>query len=455
MEEEFYNPQFHSERKLPWGGEVHVLNKESAITEEDTAMMQALYSRSLGGFRGVLEKLRTSESGKFMNTYYIGYGHKSIGDCGETVAFIDGVSMLTAKALQDSQLYKGQESSTRYIDFSQQPFFDPTNSTEGKKLLEEERTFYLSAIEPTAEVLMKQHPREQGQDEKTYTKAIRARAFDITRSLLPAGAQTNVSWTTNMRLARDRLLFLRHHPLQEVRTVAETLEEALREQHPNSFPTKRYPEQEAYQELIAEDYYYHCPRQGLETTITTTIDKNELWNHAKKLLTTRPEKTELPKYLAELGTLTTHYTLDFGSFRDIQRHRAVQQRMPLLTTELGFHPWYEENLAPTIKEQLPEHLERIKENITSLGVSPEEAQYYTPMGYLTTNKFTGDLPAVTYLVELRNSRFIHPTLRTLAGEITDYLEQELEVPLHVDKTPGEFDIKRGEQDITEIQRGTE
>jgi len=39
--------------------------------------------------------------------------------------FVEGLSMLGAKAIQHSQLYSGQESSTRYIDFSQQKIMNP------------------------------------------------------------------------------------------------------------------------------------------------------------------------------------------------------------------------------------------------------------------------------------------------------------------------------------------
>lgn len=53
------------------------------------------------------------------------------------------------------------------------------------------------------------------------------------------------------------------------------------------------------------------------------------------LIESRPnEKTELPAFLDSIGTLTYEYQLDFGSFRDVQRHRAPFQRMPLLTTDL-------------------------------------------------------------------------------------------------------------------------
>ena len=95
------------------------------LLPEDVAMLQALYSRSPASVDSHLDKVEEVGSGKFMDRYYVGYGHRSIGDCGTTTMFIEGVTMLTAKAIQDWPLYSGQESSTRYMDFSTAEFNDP------------------------------------------------------------------------------------------------------------------------------------------------------------------------------------------------------------------------------------------------------------------------------------------------------------------------------------------
>lgn len=438
----------HTFVKINGNGEVIVLDTGAAINAEAEAMLQALHSRSTGGLKAHLKVLIEKGVESFMSNIYVGYGHKSIGDCGTTSVFIEGVSMLVAKAIQDNPLYSGQESSTRYIDFSQQPFINPTQIDGVKGLLEMQRSFYLGAQESTRELLRKLHPQIEGEKDLVYQKAINARAFDITRSLLPSGASTNLAWHTNLRQAADKLLFLRHHPLPEVRRTAEGLEEALKKHHPNSFGHKRYPETEAYQELIARNYFYHNPESPVEPIVNfRNIDKHDLEKN-RKLFDERPPKAELPKYTAQIGELDVQFQLDFGSFRDIQRHRAITQRMPLLTAELGFNEWYAGNFPTEVREKLPEHLESINQGIKSLGVSPEEAQYFLPMGYNTSNRFTGGLPAVIYMVELRDSRFVHPTLQRVAHSIGNQIANTLKIPIHVDSEPSRFDIKRGEQDIT-------
>jgi len=438
----------HISVKLPRGGEIIALDTGAVIDSESEAMLQALHSRSTGGLRSHLEVLAERGTDNFMANFYVGYGHKSIGDCGTTTLFIEGVSMLAAKAIQDFQLYNGQEASTRYVDFSKQPLVDPSNTFEGNDLLEIQRKFYIGAQEPTREHLMKLYPLNAGEEEKIYKKAITARVFDITRSLLPAGASTNLAWHTNLRQAADRMLFLRHHPLAEVREIGKGLEEILKKKYPNSFVHKKYAGTEDYQDQIAKSYFYHDPNSP---PVPEVSFKNINFEELKKyedFFNGRPPKTELPKFLGQIGTIEAKFQIDFGSFRDIQRQRSLNQRMPLLTNELGFNTWYSESLPEKIRDKLPEHLKFVNGKINDLKISKEDAQYFLPMGYNTSNRFTGDLPAMVYVVELRDTRFVHPTLQKVAHDIGRQIRNRLNIPLYVDEEPSRFDIRRGSQDIS-------
>ena len=156
-----------------------------------------------------------------MERFYVGYGHKSYRDCGSATVFVEGISMLAAKAIQDWRLYSGQEASTRYVDFSDQKFLNPVGTKEGEEILENWRKFYLDSQDPVREHLKKQFPKNDNEDQKIYDKAIMARAFDITRSFLPAGATTNVAWRMNFRQFADELMLLRHHPLKEIRDITQ------------------------------------------------------------------------------------------------------------------------------------------------------------------------------------------------------------------------------------------
>jgi len=431
---------------------VTVLNTGAVITAEDEAMLQALYSRSPKSIFDHLRQLSNVGSGKFMEQYYVGYGHKSIGDCGSTTLFIENISMLAAKAVQDTMLYSGQECSTRYIDFSTQPFINPLATKKGETLLAAMRKFYVESFPILCEHLKKQNPKKELENENVYNKAIAARAFDILRGFLPAGAATSVAWHTNLRQAADHVLRLRHHPLPEVRSMAETIEKALGEAHPHSFGHKRYEGTESYLDATSEQYY--SPGRARHPKIAKILNNGidmKCLKDFKKLLKTRPGKTELPKYLAEAGTLTVGYQIDFGSYRDIQRQRSVFQRMPLISTAYGFHEWYMDQLPPALQTKGKKLLAQVEKFVASTK-DIYQAQYYVPMGYRVPCTMTGDLAAFVYITELRASKHVHPTLQMVANDIARLLEDNFGsagLTLHIEPgTIGGFDTRRGKQDIS-------
>lgn len=415
-------------------------------------MLQALHSRSIGGIDSHLLKLAQKGASQFMDTYYVGYGDKSIGDCGTATVFIEGVTMLAAKAIQDTQLYNGQESSTRYIDFSKQPFADPSNSKEGKELLESLRQFHLKGLERMKEELAKRHPKLEEEDEKVWKKAINARAFDIMRSFLPGGAATNLSWHAELRQLADHLLRLRNHPLEEVRTIAAAVREALDEKYPSSFKQKLYPATEEYtRNWMQNSYYFDSPDVGEVKLEWSGVDTALLHSYTP-VLPNRGIKTEPPKYMAEVGSVRFSFLLDFGSFRDLQRHRALIQRMPLLTDAHGFGEWYLEQMPEDLKQEAILFLARYSNGLDKLRLSPLMKQYMVPMGFKVACRVTGDIPAFIWLVELRSKIDVHPTLRVIAQKIGKKLLEQFGsygLTLHIDEGGDRFNYKRGTQDIVE------
>lgn len=447
----------HTRHPLPGGGKVVVLNTGSLINSEAEAMLQALHSRSIGGIDSHLLKLAKSGAEKFMSTFYVGYGHKSIGDCGSATIFVEGVSMLVAKAIQDTRLYSGQEASTRYIDFATQPFANPLGTEDAAALPEQWRTLYLKGIAQMVPVLEQRHPKQETEDAKLWQKAINARAFDIMRGFLPAGAATNLAWHTNLRQAADHLMTLRHHPLEEVRVVAETIENALIEHYPSSFSKKRYEGTEAYNaEWMQKNYYLQpfpiAPETGRKVVRNNNSIDEKLISQYSEILKDRPQHTELPKFLAECGTMQFTFGLDFGSFRDIQRHRAVVQRMPLLTTFYGFESWYLEQIPEALAQEALALLAAQQHTLTAAGVTDEVRQYYLPMGLQVGCRLTGDIPALVYLVERRANIDVHPTLRVIAQDIGEYLTQGLGkfgLKIYTNLEGDRFNYNRGKQDIVE------
>ncbi|MAF59568.1 MAG: FAD-dependent thymidylate synthase [Candidatus Pacebacteria bacterium] len=437
------------------GGKVVVLDTGAVIPPEAQAMLQALHSRSVGGIFEHLKALAERGAKGFMSTYYVGYNHKSIGDCGTIIIFIEGVSMLAAKAVQDWPLYSGQESSTRYINFSKQVFRSPIKHRSASEVLEALRALYLEVLEVLVPELARKHPRDESEKEAVYEKAIKARAFDIARSLLPSGANTNLAWISNLRQVADKLMLLRHHPLAEVRDIAKAIEEAASVACPNSFGHKRYDATEGYNAWWMRDGYLLSSLLADLPPLSVNsdgVDRGLLWEY-RSFLPARPQMTELPRQIGECGLVRCEFPLDFGSFRDVQRHRAVLQRMPLVTDTHGFEPWYLNQMPESLRDKVQEFLRKYARTTSSFDVSSEEKQYFVPMGYRLPNRLVGGLHALVYLVELRASSRVHPTLQIVAHGIAEELRQQFSdfnLVVHTDDEPGRFDVRRGNDDIVSV-----
>lgn len=420
------------------------------FSPEDVAMMQALYSRSPESVEKHVEKVKQTGSGNFMEKFYVGYGHASIADCGSTTIFIEDVSILVDKAIQDSRLYSGQETSTRYIDMSKRRIVDPIGSSKSRDILHRWMDFYTSSQEKMREELVKNYPMTSKDNESSYNRAIAARAFDILRGFLPAGITTQLSWHTNLRQAYDKLSLLRYHPLEEARQTARRIHRKLQEKYPHSFAHLPNDDQEQYRSLVGENFSYFSPPKRVPIFSCKSTLNTSLLTPYKKLLSSRPPKTSLPVFLGDAGTLSFSFLLDYGSFRDIQRHRSGICRMPLLTTKLGFHLWYLSQLSKELRVLAEKLLHRQERYIADLSCDDTVRQYYIPLGYQVACQMTFDLPGAVYVAELRSGNMVHPTLRQVAQKIGSELKKTLPfMSLYCDFEKDAWDVSRGNQTIQE------
>jgi len=419
-------------------------------------MLQALYSRSSESVETHVDLVRRRGSAKFMESYYVGYGHDSIGDCGTTTMFFEGISILAAKAIQDTSLFSGQETSTRYIDFAMQPLIDPIGSAQSQAYLRRWIDYYQAILPEVQEELRRQFPASPGAKESVWSKAIAARAFDIGRGFLPAASTTQTSWITSLRQAHEHLTRLSHHPLAEVREIAGSAREQLRQRYPSSFSHRLRPEEDHYYESLADMETYLDPNSVAaivpDFRFETDIDNDELERAAGPLLASRPRRAQLPRSLTELGSYRCTFLLDFGSFRDLQRHRNGVCRMPLLSDELGFHPWYIAQLPGSrcaeAEAFIAAQLDEFRLLRSEHGLDRAAAQYFLPIGMNVLCRLRYSLPQMVYVAELRSSQTVHPTLRVVAQQMASALKrQHPQLTLHVDTAPSELCAKRGEQDI--------
>lgn len=443
--------------------QVKLLDGGGGVSPEELAMLQALHSRSAGGVEDHLKDVERRGADNFMGMYYVGYGDKSIGDCGVVPLFIEGCSMLCAKAIQGYMLYNGQERSTRYGNFGEVPWMSGSNAgtAEQVEALDGLRLLYKQVYQEAEESVALKHPYQpdMGVTEGEHRKAVKARAFDIARALLPAGAVTNLSWFVDIRHCNDHLRLLRNHPLKEVNDVAAAIEGLLSERYPSSFKMKRYQESESYTRDVMYDNlvlnhmpWEKAPVWDAEGTVKLVRDGLDvgLLTHWSRHLSNRPPKTELDKCVAQTGTMTFVFPLDFASWRDLQRHRSLVQPMLLPSMTLGMHKWYLNQMRdlPSYDKVINTLFHLAEVCSTSYASMP----YHVPMGCQVMVPITGDLPALIWLLELRTTKAVHPTLRIACQSIAKILNRRIcpaipEFKLHVDWSPDGFHPPRGKQDI--------
>jgi thymidylate synthase ThyX len=447
------------------------------LPPEDLAMLQALYSRSAQSVSVHLDRVAAGGSSRFMKDYVAGYNHKSIADCGTTSIFIEGVSLLAAKAVQDWPLYSGQETSTRYIDMSQQPIVDPIGTPASKAILDRWMAFYGENFDRVAGHVEKTHPRRDGEDEKRYLGAVGARRFDILRGFLPAGITTQLSWHTNLRQAGDHVAGLVHHPSPEIRALGLELRAALAKAYPDSGFGQSLPSVSgvaASPEALADRTAWEAKVAAVSTYFNVLEDwsDRDIWRTVnvldvdmedvrvqrlradeRDLLRTRPRGCALPHFMARVGLVRLDGWLDFGSFRDLQRHRNGVCQMPLLTTRFEFEPWYLEQLPEYVREGALKLIEEQTRSIAAIDAPDVHKQYLTPLGFNVPIRCSYPFPAFVYLIEMRSAKTVHPTLRKLVRRAINVfrrsgITRDTPIALHVDEDPDDWTVRRGAQTIT-------
>lgn len=452
---------------------------------EDVAMLQALYSRSPASVLEHIEKVKSSDRGKFMEKFYIGYGHASIGDCGTFTMFIEQVSILASKAIQNNCLYSGQEASTRYLDFSKQEIVDPYETAYSREIQDNWKKIYFDNLNKFITNMRNKYPfnPEEYKSEKIWENTIKARCFDIARSLLPLGVTTLLSWSSNLRQARDNLIRLRSHPAKEVKKVAKKIFDEVCKRYPASFNGHEFDEdydyyksRNEYADANAVSNHYITSEKLVKTFHITEneiadmkngkliarnnlMDLENLNTVESALLASRPKGAPLPQHLDAYGRYNLLFLMDFGSFRDIQRHRNGVCQIAMATDKFGFNQWYLDMFKEFLSEEehaqlmtdIQNQLEKIRHlNEHVSGENAVDTQYYYPMGLNVMVHLSYTLPQMVYVSELRSNKTVHPSLRPFAQQMAQVLEKDIKgMAIYADMDENCWEGgKRGEQTIT-------
>jgi thymidylate synthase ThyX len=202
------------------------------VEPEIQAYAMAKYSRSALSMKESLREISTQKAEKFLNTFYFQYGHRSIADLAHIALAVERLSILAAIELADEQRWDGQERSTRYQDFKKSGYYTPDFGAhdDARKLYCETLDSLFSEYQALS-AHMTQHlisitPKPAEMKQEAYERTLKARAFDITRYLLPLATNTSLGEIVNARTLETQVAHLLSHTHKEVRVLGESLKKA-------------------------------------------------------------------------------------------------------------------------------------------------------------------------------------------------------------------------------------
>jgi len=358
-----------------------VPGRDTLLTPEEVAVALAKTSRSPLPFRQNAGLLTKEKASTFHDKYVLGYGHASVAELATGHACVENISMLCAKALEDGRLGSYVEASTRYQPWGPTSFIVPDELDDTLHGLREAYidhcmglfALYQETLDDLMAAFAGEATRSPDMSEALYAANLRAKALDVARGILPASATTMVGYVANARTVEHSVSKLLSHDLAEARALGLGLKTTFQSQLPTLVKyvaPKTYPV--AYRETMAaiaasviafERQVQHADSPAVELLGAwppeqrivaqalypyVNVDHNRLlfaiarlnetqfsaiWN---AIFESRGERDGAPRAL-ELYPHTFDLTLDFGTWRDLQRHRMCLHVEQPLDPYLGFH----------------------------------------------------------------------------------------------------------------------
>jgi thymidylate synthase ThyX len=202
---------------------------------EVLAYAMAKYSRSALSMKESLKELNEQKAEKFLNTFYFQYGHRSIADLAHVALAVEKLSLLAAIALVDEQRWDGQERSTRYQDYKKASYYVPDFGSD-IDAVHEYRTeidalfaAYELISEDVFRYLCSITARPEDMKPEAYERTLRARAFDVSRYLLPLATNTSLGQIVNARTLENQVSRLLSDERPEIVHLGELLKKAAKE----------------------------------------------------------------------------------------------------------------------------------------------------------------------------------------------------------------------------------
>lgn len=418
---------------------------------------------------------------------FVGYGDDSIAQLGGAHLACEWCSNLLTKILQRPRLAAYLEQSTRYIAYdSLMPgggyryYRDAALGAPYERAMDHLFETYRNALSLMTASLRGSFPREDKTSEVAYERALRAKALDAVRGLLPAASLSHMGIFASGQTYEQLVLHLLAHPLQEARRYGEMMLEELEAVIPSFLARVRRPERggewitflrsraEAAREagarlrldppdaeavgpsvrLLAvhgseEDVLVGLLYEYLEAPELTIHAALSDRSHADRarllraLLIERANRRHRVGRGFERVSYRFEIVSDYGAFRDLQRHRLLTIQWQALSPSLGAErPG--EIVEAGLGASYDNALERSAEEFHRLRDEGFEAEapYALCLAFHIRYEIELNAREAMHLIELRSAREGHPSYRAVAQEMHRQIAKEhpliAEAMTHVD-----------------------
>lgn len=409
---------------------------------------------------------------------FVEYGDDSVAQLGGVHLACEQASNVLTKILEWGRLASYLEQSTRYIAYDVRDsgryryYRDPAllASPLGARYIGDmDRLFdaYAEAAVRVEDHIRTVTPKAPGDSDFVYRSAVKAKALDAVRGMLPAAAQSNVGIFASGQAYEALLLRMRSHPLPEARDYADLMLAELRKVIPSFLRRVDLPERggvwgeylsatrDATAELAAELLDSSAPADTeLEVRLVDFDPEAEaktvaamLYPHThlsesailaqvhamgvedrlrimRAYAGDRSNRRHRPGRALERAFYTFDVLADYGAFRDLQRHRMLTLDWQPLSPRHGF------TRPPLVADagvegQFDEAMARSADLYDVLSTDHEaQAPYAVALAYRVRFSMHLNARSAMHLTELRSTPQGHPAYRTVAQDMHRLIAEE-------------------------------
>jgi thymidylate synthase ThyX len=415
-----------------------------------------------------IEGFEGDRAAQLYERIFVGYGDDSVAQLGGAHLACEWTSNLLTKILQRPRLAAYLEQSTRYIayddrldGFGYRYHRDARFGPQYERALDDLFETYTRLLEGASVWVAERFPRGDDESASAHARAVRAKALDLVRGILPAASLSHVGIYGSGQMYEQLVLHLLAHPLPEARSYGELMLEELQKIIPSfvsriprpdrggrwveflqqrratgdalaarlgldtetaghAAPSVRLLRAHGTEEELVAALLYESAAVGEDEALRTVagMPAEERGALLRELVGERENRRHRPGRGFETLSYRFEIVSDYGAFRDLQRHRLLTCQWQRLSPDLGAdvpHELVAAGLGGEYERALD--VSRAEHDRLRAEGFAEEAPYALCLAFRIRYVLELDAREALHLIELRSGREGHPSYRAVAHEM--------------------------------------